>query len=56
MANTSKVAVTLAIFMFLQVSCNVARRHVDERRLDDGTPAMMTINGFQKGQAIGVRW
>jgi hypothetical protein len=53
MANTSKVAVTLAILVFLQVSCSAfARRYVDGK-LDGGTSAVMTANGFQKGQDGG---
>jgi hypothetical protein len=42
-----KIAVVIAILALLQVSCATARRH------SGGTSAVMTVNGFEKGQDGG---
>ncbi|KAF8722514.1 hypothetical protein HU200_022341 [Digitaria exilis] len=47
MAN-AKVAVLFAVLALLQVSCAVSRRHGG-----GGTPAVMTVNGFQRGEEGG---
>jgi hypothetical protein len=45
-----KIAVVIAILALLQVSCVTARRHSGG---SGGTSAVMTVNGFEKGQDGG---
>ncbi|XP_035817820.1 uncharacterized protein [Zea mays] len=56
MANT-KIAVAIAILLaLLQVSCAAARRHGKPAHGDhdgNGTPAVMTVNGFERGEDGG---
>ncbi|CAL4917285.1 unnamed protein product [Urochloa decumbens] len=48
MANAKVVALLSVLALLLQVSCAVARRHGG-----GGTPAVMTVNGFQRGEEGG---
>jgi hypothetical protein len=53
MAKT-KIAVAIAILALFQVSCAAARRHGKPAHSDhDGTPAVMTVNGFKRGEDGG---
>lgn len=55
MAKT-KIAVAIAILALFQVSCAAARRHGKPAHGDhdgDGTPAVMTVNGFKRGEDGG---
>ena len=45
-----KIAVVIAILALLQVSCATARKHSGG---SGGTSAVMTVNGFEKGQDGG---
>ncbi|CAN6287890.1 unnamed protein product [Urochloa humidicola] len=56
MANAKVVALLAVLALLLQVSCAVARRHGEpssSRRGGGGTPAVMTVNGFQRGEEGG---
>jgi hypothetical protein len=54
MANAKVVALFAVLALLLQVSCTVARRHGNrDGGGGGGTPAVMTVNGFQRGEEGG---
>ncbi|KAF0930175.1 hypothetical protein E2562_030835 [Oryza meyeriana var. granulata] len=59
MAASAKIVVVVAILAILEVSCAVARGHHHDKpghaspRARRGFPAVMTVNGFRKGEDGG---